>query len=96
MMPDTLKNRLKKDRPMVAVTLRMPQDVVDSLKAIAPVKGLSGYQALLKSYVSAGLRRDEAEYLFGQTARLVEALERRGVSPEVLKEAVSEVVEHAV
>ncbi|MEA9860474.1 hypothetical protein ABFU27_03840 [Xanthomonas campestris pv. raphani] len=95
MIPEALKSRLKKDRPMVAVTLRMPQDVIESLKAIAPIKGLSGYQALLKTYVTAGLRRDEAEYLFGQTARLAEALERRGVSPEVIKEAVNEVVEKA-
>ncbi|MDO0852980.1 MULTISPECIES: hypothetical protein [Xanthomonas] len=95
MIPEALKSRLKKERPMVSVTLRMPQDVIESLKEIAPIKGLSGYQALLKTYVTAGLRRDEAEYLFGQTARLAEALERRGVSPEVIKEAVSEVVEKA-
>ena len=60
MLNDTLKKRLAKDRPVTSITLRIPVDVVDSLKAIAPHKGFSGYQTLLKSYISEGLRRDEA------------------------------------
>jgi len=91
MLTDRLKKRLAKDRPMTTITLRIPVDVVESLKEIAPHKGLSGYQTLLKSYISEGLRRDEAEFSGGQTARLVEALKRRGVSEEVLEEAAREV-----
>lgn len=90
MIPEVLKNRLAKDRPMVSVTVRMPQDVVDSLKAIAPLKGLGGYQALLKTYVSEGLRRDEAEHLFGPAARLADALRRRGVPAELIEAAARE------
>lgn len=48
MIPEKLKARLTKDREMTTITLRMPVDVVDSLKAIAPHKGMSGYQALLR------------------------------------------------
>lgn len=59
MIPEKIKSRMTKDREMTTVTLRMPVDVVDSLKAISPHKGMSGYQALLKAYVSEGLRRDE-------------------------------------
>ncbi|MFT4046123.1 MAG: hypothetical protein QM661_05435 [Solimonas sp.] len=54
MIPEKLKTRLKKDRDMTTITLRVPVDVVESLKAIAPHKGMSGYQALLKAYVSEG------------------------------------------
>ena len=50
---------------MTAITLRIPEDVVDSLKTIAPHKGFTGYQALLKAYISEGLRRDEAVHLYG-------------------------------
>ena len=82
MIPDKLKARLTKDRAMTTITLRMPVDVVDSLKTIAPLKGMSGYQALLKAYVSDGLRRDEAQHLFGPAARLAEALRKRGVPAE--------------
>ena len=91
MIPDKLKNRLIKDRPMVSVTLRMPQDVVDSLKTLAPLKGLSGYQALLKAYVSEGLRRDEATHLLGPAARLAEALRKRGVPAELIEQAARDV-----
>ena len=49
MLNDTLKKRLAKDRPVTSITLRIPVDVVDSLKAIAPHKGFSGYQTLLKA-----------------------------------------------
>ena len=48
-------------RPNTTITMRIPVNVVDSLKAIAPNRGFSGYPALLKSYISEGLRRDEAE-----------------------------------
>jgi len=86
MIPEKLKSRLAKDRPMTSITLRIPQDVVESLKAIAPHKGYSGYQALLKAYISEGLRKDEAVHLFGPAARLAEALKKRGVDPKLIEE----------
>ncbi len=88
MIPEKLKTRLKRDRPMTTVTLRMPVDVVESLKTIAPLRGFRGYQPLLKAYVSEGLRHDEAEYLFDRAARLAEALRKRGVSAEIIEAAV--------
>jgi hypothetical protein len=91
MIPEKLKARMTRDREMTTITLRVPVDVVDSLKAIAPLKGMSGYQALLKAYVSDGLRRDEATHLFGPAARLAEALKRRGVAAELIEAAAREV-----
>jgi hypothetical protein len=90
MIPSQLKARLKKDRPMTSITLRIPEDVVESLKSIAPHKGFSGYQALLKAYISEGLRRDEAVHAFGPAARLAEALRKRGVSAKLIAEAAQE------
>jgi hypothetical protein len=55
-----LKKRLRKDRPSTTITMRIPADVVESLKAVAPQRGFTAYQTLLKSYISEGLRRDEA------------------------------------
>ena len=90
-IPGRIKTRLAKERPMTSITLRIPVDVVDSLKEIAPQCGFSGYQALLKSYVGEGLRRDEAQFAFGPTARLIEALKKRGVPAALLDEAAREV-----
>ena len=76
MIPDSIKNRLTKDREMTSITLRIPVDVVESMKAIAPQRGFSGYQPLLKSYIGEGLRRDEAQYAFSIEARLIAALKK--------------------
>ena len=75
---------------MTTITVRMPVDVVESMKTIAPLKGMSGYQALLKAYVGEGLRRDEAQHVFGPAARFAEALRRRGVPAELIDEAARE------
>ncbi len=53
-----LKRRLRKDRPKITISVRMPQDIVDDLKSVAPRLGFSGYQPLLRAYVGQGLRRD--------------------------------------
>jgi hypothetical protein len=87
MLSERLKTRLKKDRPMTSITLRIPVDVVDSRKAIAPQRGFTGYQTLLKAYLSEGLRRDEAQFSASSQARLIEALKRRGVTAELIASA---------
>ena len=91
MLTDALKTRLAKDRPVTSITLRIPVDVVESLKAIAPRKGLSGYQTLLKAYISEGLRRDEATNASDSIERLARALKKRGVSEKVLAEALRDI-----
>jgi protein involved in sex pheromone biosynthesis len=63
MIPRKIQSRLRKDREMTSITIRIPVDVVESLKAIAPKRGLTGYQTLMKQYLSEGLRADEARYL---------------------------------
>ncbi len=90
MLSETLKKRLAQDRPATSITLRIPVDVVDSLKAIAPRKGYAGYQTLLKAYISEGLRRDEALRVDDGARRLARALKKRGVSAELLDAAMRE------
>jgi hypothetical protein len=92
MLSERLKSRLKKDRAMTSITLRIPVDVVESMKAIAPQRGFTGYQTLLKAYLSEGLRRDEAQFAASSQARLIDALRRRGVAEEVIAEAEKEML----
>jgi hypothetical protein len=86
MLSERLKSRLKKDRPMTSITLRIPVDVVESMKTIAPQRGFTGYQTLLKAYLSEGLRRDEAQFAVASLARLIDSLKRRGVTAELIAE----------
>jgi hypothetical protein len=86
MINDRLKKRLKKDRPSTTITMRIPADVVESLKAVAPMRGFTAYQTLLKSYIQ-----------FDQytARRLADALKRRGVTEKVLQEAMKEIAENS-
>ena len=87
---ERVTKRLRRDRPMVSVTLRMPKDVIEDLKRVAPALGHSGYQPLIRAYVGQGLRADLARLDHGTIEALVKNLRRRGVDEAVLAEAVAE------
>lgn len=95
MKMETLKRRLAKDRPMISVTLRMPEDVVEDLKRIAPLKGFSGYQALMRAYVGAGLRDDMENFEKTDVAKLLDRLRGAGVPEETLIRAASDILQAA-
>jgi hypothetical protein len=90
-MTQQLRDRLQKDRPMTTISIRMPEDVVEDLKRVAPILGFSGYQPLIRAYIGQGLRQD-LERLDQNPGleRLVESLRRQGVAEEVLNAAMSE------
>lgn len=90
MIDERIKKRLKQDRPMTSITLRMPADVVEDLKTMAPELGFSGYQPLIRAYIGEGMRRDEARLYFSPARRLAEALKARGIDPELVDEALAE------
>lgn len=87
---EKLKQRLDRDRKMTAVTLRMPQDVIDDLKRIAPLLGYSGYQPLIRAYVGQCLRDDMERVDADTIESLVSGLKRRGVSTSVIEAALAE------
>lgn len=86
-----LKERLQAERPMTMVSLRIPEDVLEDLKRIAPLLGFSGYQPLIKAYIGQGLRAD-LERLEGsvEITALVESLRKQGVEDKVIATAVAE------
>ncbi|MCZ8120999.1 MAG: hypothetical protein O9295_23875 [Microcystis sp. LE18-22.4A] len=91
MKVEALKKRLERNRPMTTITIRIPEDVIEDLKRVAPLLGFSGYQPLMRAYIGQGLRAD-LERLEGDTiSALVASLKRHGVSDELLQEALSEV-----
>ena len=48
---EQLKKSLDKQRPMTTISMRFPVDVLDDLKRVAPLRGFSGYQPLIRAYV---------------------------------------------
>jgi hypothetical protein len=85
-----LKQRLRKDRPMTTITLRIPEDVIEDLKRIAPLLGYSGYQPLIRAYIGQGLRADLVRLEDAPMARLLENLKAQGVSEETLARALAD------
>ncbi len=86
-----LRERLQKDRPMTTISLRVPQDVLDDLKAVAPRLGFSGYQPLIRVYVGQGLRADlERLEHSPKIYALVASLKKQGVAETVIASAIAE------
>jgi len=69
----------------------MPEDVLEDLKRVAPLLGFSGYQPLIRAYIGQGLRVDLERFQSETITALIASLKRRGVSDELINEALSEV-----
>jgi hypothetical protein len=89
-MNERLQKRLRKDRPMTTISIRIPEDVIEDLKLVAPTLGFSGYQPLIRAYIGQGLRKDLAKLETDQVQDLAESLRRRGVEEQVIAEAIAE------
>lgn len=89
---ETLKQRLNKNLPMIMVTLRIPEDVVEELKQLAPILGFSGYQPLIRAYIGQGMRADLEKLENNTVNALIASLKRHGVSDDIIHEALNEVV----
>ena len=93
---DQLKKRLNRKRPMTTISMRVPEGVIEDLKRVAPLRGFSGYQPLIRAYIGQGLRADLEKLDKDPLKALVENLERQGVSRKILRAALSKVATHAV
>lgn len=89
-MGKLVERRLRKERPMVTISLRVPEDVIEDLKLVAPTLGFSGYQPLMRAYIGQALRKDLARLEHDRIRALAEILRRRGVDPKVIAEAIAE------
>jgi len=89
-MNERIEKRLRKDRPMTTISIRVPEDVIDDLKLLAPVLGFSGYQPLIRAYIGQGLRKDLARLEPDQMNAVAESLRRHGVNERVIAEAMAE------
>jgi hypothetical protein len=87
---ERIRQRLKKDRPMTVISLRMPEDVVEELKEIAPSLGFGGYQPLIRAYIGQGLRKDQARLESSQVLMLTESLRKHGIAEGIISAAIAD------
>jgi antitoxin component of RelBE/YafQ-DinJ toxin-antitoxin module len=94
MKNNKLRARLQKDRPMTMISLRIPDDVLEDLKLVAPRLGFTGYQPLIRAYIGQGLRADLARLEEDtELMQLIESLRKHGVNDEVIASAMADVEE---
>ncbi len=87
-----LKKRLAKNRPITEFSLRMPEDVLEDLRRIAPQLGFSNAEALIRSYIGQGLRNDLAKIeQTPEVSSLIESLRRKGIKDDILADAIAEI-----
>lgn len=89
-MNERIQKRLRKDRPMTTISIRLPEDVIEDLKVLAPVLGFSGYQPLIRAYIGQGLRKDLVKLENDQMKLVVDSLRRHGVDAQLIAEAIAE------
>ena len=85
---ERITKRMVKDPPMAMISMRLPQHMIDELKEIAAAKGFSGYQGLIRYYISQGARKDIAELDLPKLDNIAKALKARGVSKKVIEQAL--------
>jgi len=91
-----LKERLRPQRPMTTISMRIPEDVLNDLKEVAPQLGFSGNQPLIRAYNGQGLRADLAQLeAKPELSNLIESLRKHGVEDEVIASAMAEIKELA-
>ena len=93
-MQERISKRMMKDRPMVQISLRMPEDVIDDLKLVGEVLGFSGYQPLIRFYIGQCLRKDLEKIETSKTSELISSLKKHGLSEEQIREILIET--HAI
>lgn len=76
---------------MTIVTVRMPEDVIEGLKRIAPILGFSSYQPLARTSIGQGLRSMLVRLENNTLSPLIDRLKRRGVGEDVIQAALDEV-----
>ena len=92
-MSERIERNMQRGKPMTLISLRLPEHVIEDLKEVAPTLGFGGYQALMRAYISNGLRKHLAEREARHASdSTIEEFSRRLLAHGVPEQAIREVV----
>ena len=86
---ERIKKPMVKDPPMSLISMRLPANMIDELKEIAAAKGFSGYQDLIRYYVSQGMREDLAALDGPKSDAIAGVLAASGVPRGIIDKAIA-------
>ena len=75
---ELIAKRLRKHRPVSAVNLRIPADLIEELRRVAGALGFSNYESLIRAYIGKGLRIDIARLDEGSVPGLIASPKHKG------------------
>jgi len=75
---------------MTIISIRLPEDVIEDLKEIAPSLGFGGYQPLIRAYIGQGLRKDLDRLENSQIHLITESLRKHGIDDQVISSVIAE------
>lgn len=90
MLSPKLKNKIIKS-PRVAtrpIHLRLSEEVIERLEETADEHGFGAIQGLIRLYIRQGLDKDNMNYSLAQDVMFIEKLKRKGVSQQLIDEAL--------
>jgi len=91
-MSKRIQRNMQPDKPMTLISLRLPDHVIEDLKEVAPSLGFGGYQALIRAYISNGLRKHLSQREAQRTKdSTVDEFSRRLLAHGVPEQAIQEV-----
>jgi hypothetical protein len=94
-MAERIQRSLRRDRPMATISIRIPKDVIDDLKEVAPKLGFGGYQPLIRAYIGQGLRKDLIRLSRPELVELEKSLKRHGVKSDVISAVLGEAAQRS-
>jgi hypothetical protein len=94
-LSEKMARRRQRDRPKTTLNLRLPVDIVEDLAEMAPVLGFGSPEALIRAYISDGLRKHESMMNQPEVRVLLESLKRHGIADEVITEVLAETLQNS-
>lgn len=85
---ERVKKRLVRNAPMTMISMRLPEQMIEELREIAAAKGFSGYQGLIRFYISKGMRSDIEELDRPKIEAIARSLAQSGVAESVIEKAL--------
>ncbi len=82
-------NTKKSNNAMSMISLRLPKETIAELKRVAPLLGFSGYQPLIRAYITQALHKDIAR-IEHRKSEFVYRMEQSEVGDEMKHKSVAE------
>lgn len=93
MIHPRVKNKFSEHPTKISrpVSLRLTEEMIRMLETTSREMGFKRIQGLIRLYIRQGLDRDNDEYTLAHDEAFIESLRKKGVSEQIIKDAIADV-----